>query len=355
MLTPRSSSTGLNDIGYATVVVTILFLVLTGLAVGLRLSARQIKRVSLGLDDWFVLLSAVLYFGFCANTLVSVYTFGGGQVYLDPQERQRKYVAYMKSTYAVPPLYGFTVTPIKLSMCFLYRRIFPVQILRQVIYAIIAICLAWFVAAIISSFLYCMPIRYFWDKTVDGHCFNFSVYFLVIELVDMLIDLAIIGLPIPTVLRLHMSLRKRIAVASIFLLSAFILVTGTIRIVYLYNPGDDLLPLARAALWSTINLGVAILCACLPTYPPLLIKCGSLFSSLRSRLTYGSKGTHSSIADQTDAGAQPIRSVYGGREKYQTHINNSTSDTYPLTQITVGKSGRDTPGIRVDREIDVEY
>ncbi|KAL4985185.1 hypothetical protein BDW68DRAFT_189860 [Aspergillus falconensis] len=294
MLAPRSSSTSLNDIGYATVVVTILFLVLTGLAVGLRLSARRIKHVSLGLDDWFILLSAGLYFGFCANTLVSVYTFGGGQVYVNPQERQRKYVAYMKSTY-------------------------------------------------------------FWDKTVDGHCFNFSVYFLVIELVDMLIDLAIIGLPIPTVLRLHMSLRKRLAVASIFLLSAFILVTGTIRIIYLYNPGDDLLPLARAALWSTINLGVAILCACLPTYPPLLVKCGSLFSSLRSRLTYGSKGSHSSTANQTETGVQPNRSVYGGREKYQMDMNNSASDTYPLTQITVGKAGRDTPGIRVDREIDVVY
>ncbi|KAL4993408.1 hypothetical protein BDV10DRAFT_179227 [Aspergillus recurvatus] len=261
----------------------------------------------------------------------------------------------MKSTYAVPPLYGVTVTPIKLSMCFLYRRIFPVHIFRQAIYAIIAFCLVWFVAAFISSFLYCIPIRYFWDKTVDGHCFNFSVYFLVVELVDMLIDLAIIGLPIPTVLRLHMSLRKRLAVASIFLLSAFILVTGTIRIIYLYNPGDDLLPLARAVLWSTINLGVAILCACLPTYPPLLVMCGNLFSSLRSRLTYGSKGSHSSTADQTETGGQPIRSVYGGREKYQLHMNNSASDTYPLTQITVGKGGRDTPGIRVDREIDVEY
>ncbi|RDW93801.1 uncharacterized protein DSM5745_01123 [Aspergillus mulundensis] len=348
------STTDLNHLGHATVVVTILFIVLTGLAVGLRLSARRVNRAPLGWDDWFIILSTVLYFGFCANGLVSVYTFGGGQQYADPQESQRKYVAYMKSTYAVPPLYAITVTPIKLSMCFLYRRIFPVHVFRLAIYTIIAVCMAWFVAVTISSFLYCIPIEYFWDKTVDGHCFNFSVYFLVAELLDMLIDAAIIGLPIPTVLRLHMSLRKRLALASIFLLSTFILVVGTIRIIYLYNPSDDILPLARAVLWSTINLGVAIICACLPTYPPILVKFGSAFTSLRSRLTYGSKGSRNSIEEQTETAGTTTRSLYGGREKYRAHLNNSASDIYPLTQITVGKGGRETAGIRVDREIDMD-
>ncbi|KAL4810924.1 hypothetical protein BDV18DRAFT_3558 [Aspergillus unguis] len=349
MLTTRSATTDLDQTGYSTVVVTLLFVPLTLLAVALRLGARRIKRAPLGPDDWLALFSTFLYLGFCANTLVGVYTAGGGQVYSDPQEQLEKSIQYLKSTYAVPPLYGLTVTPIKMSILFLYRRIFAVQHFRRIIHIIMVFCMVWFVAAITSSCLYCRPIQYFWDKTIDGNCFNFSVFFLVVELIDMLIDVAIIALPIPTVLKLHMSLRKRLAVASVFLLSAFILVTGTIRIVYLYNPGDSLLPLARASLWSTINLGVALLCACLPVYPPLLARCGGMFSTLRSRLSYGK----SSSAEQTQTQTAPTKIVYGG-EKYRPDMTHYASDTHPLTQITVGKSERETSGIRVQRDIDVQ-
>ena len=60
----------------------------------------------------------------------------------------------------------------------------------------------------------------FWnpDPLSPGSCFDFPLYFLVMTLADMLIDLAIICLPIKIILGLHLSLRQRLGLLGIFLL-----------------------------------------------------------------------------------------------------------------------------------------
>lgn len=215
-----SSATGLNQTGYITVVVTILFLALSVIAVGLRVKARQLKRASLGLDDWFALASTVFFFAFCANILVCVYTRGGGQVYQDPAESQRKLVMFLKALYAFPPLYAVNVTLIKLSILCLYRRIFSAAGSRRTNSSIIVLCLVWCLAGVMSDLLYCRPMSKYWKPSAGGHCFDFGLYFLIMTLIDLAIDVVILSLPISPIIRLHLPLRKRVAVAGIFLLGA---------------------------------------------------------------------------------------------------------------------------------------
>ena len=50
---------------------------------------------------------------------------------------------------------------------------------------------------------------------------------------------------------------------------------------------DEIVNFARGSIWTTIHLGMAIICACLPTYRPLLTKCEARLASLRGR--YSSK------------------------------------------------------------------
>ncbi|PLB53961.1 hypothetical protein P170DRAFT_504826 [Aspergillus steynii IBT 23096] len=290
---------GLNQIGYTTVVVTILFLTLSVIAIGLRVKARHLKRASLGPDDWFSLASTGFFFAFCANIMVCVFTRGSGQVYQDPAESERQKVMYLKALYAITPLYVVDVTLVKLSILFLYRRIFSNCESRRTNSFVIAICLFWFSIAVISGLLYCRPIRQQWDPHAGGDCFDFSLYFLIMTLADLVIDIVILSFPIPPIIRLRLPLRKRVAVAGIFLLGAFVLVTGAVRISYVYRHGERHVAHADAILWSVINLGIAIICACLPTYPPLL----SLFRRQRQGSSkHGAqspRGINSSSANRT--------------------------------------------------------
>ncbi|KAL4864239.1 hypothetical protein BDV12DRAFT_176447 [Aspergillus spectabilis] len=352
VLTPRSFPMGLNEIGYITVVVTILFLALSVIAVGLRFRARQIKRASFGLDDWLALASAVFFFAFCANIMVCVYTRGSGQVYHDPAEAHRQMVMYLKSLYAIPPLYAVNVTLIKLSILFLYRRIFSVPKFRCTNNFIIALCLVWCLVGVICDLLYCIPIRQQWDPTAGGQCFDFSLYFLIMTLADLLIDIIILSLPMSPIIRLHLSWRKRVGLAGIFLLGAFVLVTGAVRIFYVYNPSSRHVAHSEAALWSVINLGVAIICSCLPTYPSLLVCFRRQGSSMHSQQSHRGLNGFSGYRMQT--GIKGIDN-YGRRERYFWRVEKSTSHTILLPQIggSPEQDDQETSGIYVRRDVKV--
>ena len=221
MSATASDRYGLNQIGYTTLVISVFFLVLCIIAVSLRLWTRMIIKVSFGIDDWLITASGFIYAGFCANILVGVFTIGGGQTYADPSVKAQKETHYLQSEYVIYVLYGLNITAIKLSILFLYLRIFgSVDSFRKAAHAIIAICLLWFVAAITGNILYCRPVQRFWDSTVQGSCFDFATFFLIMELADMIIDAAIIGLPMKTILGLRLSLRKRLGLLGIFVLGA---------------------------------------------------------------------------------------------------------------------------------------
>ncbi|KAJ5650186.1 uncharacterized protein N7484_003909 [Penicillium longicatenatum] len=347
----HSYKLGLNQIGYATLVVCIFFVVLSIAAVGLRIATRRMMGNRLGMDDWLVIASVFVFLGFCSNSLVGVYTYGGGQVYTNELEAQKKLTQYMKSEYAVPPLYAVNVTLVKISILCFYHRIFSVASFRRINYGVGIFCLVWFVAAFIGDLLYCIPIRHFWDPTVAGHCFNFPSYFLAMELIDILLDVTIIVLPLRTISSLQLSFRKKVALLGVFLLGSFVIVTGAVRIAYVYRPGDDL---RQASLWSVINLGVAILCACLPIYRPLLPKFGQLGSLVRSYYDKPSKGDGSHLPS-TNSERSNMNS-YESRSANYYKMNDSQSDALPLTNIAVGDHRsfeRDLQGIRVQREVEV--
>ncbi|KAE8372685.1 hypothetical protein BDV26DRAFT_88768 [Aspergillus bertholletiae] len=352
---PQAYKLGLDQVGYSTLVACIFFIVLSIAAVGLRIGTRRMLRNHLGLDDWLIIASVFVFLGFCGDVLVGVYTCGSGQVYLNKLEAQEKLIQYMKSEYAIPALYAIDVTLVKISILCFYHRLFSVASFRRINYSVGIFCLAWFVASFIGDMLYCRPIRQFWDPTAGGSCFNFAVYFLAMELIDLLLDVTIIALPLKTISGLHLSLRKKLALLGIFLLGGFVIVTGAIRIAYVYKPGDQLLSLAQASLWSVINLGVAILCACLPIYRPWLPKFGQLSSIWRS---HSGKTSHSdsSHAPTANTGNSTTKSQKSQPPYYYYEANDSHGDVVPLTRIVASDHrgpGISFQGIRVQQDVEI--
>ena len=74
--------------------------------------------------------------------------------------------------------------------------------------------------AIVCGALYCIPAKSFWDHRVPGHCFNYDDFFLAMEIVDVILDIAILCLPFRMIAALHLSLRKKFMLSGIFLLGS---------------------------------------------------------------------------------------------------------------------------------------
>lgn len=68
----------------------------------------------------------------------------------------------------------------------------------------------------------CKPLSYYWMQFtgVQGKCIDVNKFFLALGIINMLADVVVLILPIPQILKLQMSGRKKAAVCGIMLLGS---------------------------------------------------------------------------------------------------------------------------------------
>jgi hypothetical protein len=81
---------------------------------------------------------------------------------------------------------------------------------------IMAIVLAYYTAATVATVLTCVPIKRNWNKKVSGKCINNLIFIYVNAGANILIDLIVVGLPIPVIWNMQRN-RKVIACGTILL------------------------------------------------------------------------------------------------------------------------------------------
>jgi hypothetical protein len=89
------------------------------------------------------------------------------------------------------------------------------------IYTLGSLTLLNWVSTIIVAFAICRPFEYNWNKfTIVGKCGDTSAYYLSTGIVNLIIDVMIVALPLPTLWNLHMALSRRLSLMVIFSLRA---------------------------------------------------------------------------------------------------------------------------------------
>lgn len=105
----------------------------------------------------------------------------------------------------------------KLSILILYRRIFSVSRYRTISMVCMVVSSAWFVAIFITMLTICTPIDRFWHPGDSGSCHDFSTFFLIVGVFEIILDSAILAIPVWGTISLNMAFRTRLVVLSIFL------------------------------------------------------------------------------------------------------------------------------------------
>lgn len=110
----------------------------------------------------------------------------------------------------------------QLSILFLYKRVFTTNTpwFKYTLYALgffsFAINISIFFAIVFS----CSPVRLAWDKTIDGHCFEVRLVYVIHTALIFVLDVCIVAAPMPLVWKLHTSTGTKGAVAGMFLLGS---------------------------------------------------------------------------------------------------------------------------------------
>ncbi|KAF2499359.1 hypothetical protein BU16DRAFT_523853 [Lophium mytilinum] len=278
--------------GVSVITTDSIMLVLTTVWVGFRLYARKMKRMSLPLEDYFLLVALVLFYIMVIISFMMVYMGGMGHhlALLNASTIQN----LLKFSLASQVLYAVSLGLVKCSICLMLARIFFVRPFVIAARVAMGFAAAWGLMTFLIGILICQPIQMNWDPTVKGgKCGNQNAAFTSVGIVDLLTDFFILLLPMPMVVKLQIPRANKIGLVCIFCTGGLTMAIGIVRVVAVttVNFKDFSFAAKDAHIYSVVEVAIAIIVSCSPTLRPLFDKIFSTLSNLSS-------GTKSNVGNQ---------------------------------------------------------
>ncbi|KAA8643374.1 CFEM domain-containing protein [Aspergillus tanneri] len=253
---------------------TLAPLILSSLFFLVRIVAKSLGLAGgWGSDDYTIIGAYVIGVALYVLNIYMIRCGFGQDIWEIPFPTITQFYKYFEA-FAV--MYKIQISLAKISVCLFLLRIFQSRTFRYLAHALIclnaAIGITW---AFVDS-LRCIPTHLLWDgwkNEEPEQCINFIVAILVNCLVNIIVDAALILLPVYEVSKLQLPLRKKIAVGLMFVMGSVLTIIAIIRVVVFWNnrwgqnQTAELYPLIH---WSVIETQIAVMCACLPASRALI-------------------------------------------------------------------------------------
>ncbi|KAK5174363.1 uncharacterized protein LTR77_001443 [Saxophila tyrrhenica] len=211
-------------------------------------------------------------------------------------------------------IYIFCVTSTRQSILLFYLRIFPSSVsssFRRICLVTMGVFIVSPIVFLFTIIFQCNPVSYTWtrwDGVTEGHCINVLAQIIAGSTLNTFYDLVVFILPIPRLLKVQISTRKKVGLIMTFLVGLFVTLCSVIRLSLIIrwqattNPTWTYNPIA---LWSSIECNVGIICACIPALAgPLrrfwMLVAGEKLSSMyrsRTKSRTGASGNQPAIRD----------------------------------------------------------
>lgn len=116
-------------------------------------------------------------------------------------------------------LWVLSLSCTKISILLLYLRIFPVTWTVRLSWATMGVTVCWAIATILAGFLICKPLAYNWDQSIPGgHCGDQVSSFTGTGVINLVTDLVVLGIPMPSLYKLQMATYKKVTFIAVFAL-----------------------------------------------------------------------------------------------------------------------------------------
>ncbi|RKK19856.1 hypothetical protein BFJ65_g6568 [Fusarium oxysporum f. sp. cepae] len=327
--------------------ILITFSILSTITVALRLYVRYKVLHSLGWDDRVMAAAQVLTIG-AAVAIGLENNYGLG--HHTWEQSKENYVAYMKAFYASVIVYNVAMCLVKIGILLQYRRVFAIPTLQALTFYGLVIMVAWTITIAFLNTLICVPVAKFWNSTLDGHCTDPLTVWYVMAGFNLVTDITVFCMPLPVIGSLNLPRKQKIMLLAIFSIGFLTCAISIYRIRTLKTAASTKDPNwdnVDAAIWSFLEVTLAIISSCLPTLRPLFSKLmPKLFASSFGRSNRGSHYGYSRTRS-----SQNLRSMSRRRTQDITHDSmDDTStlrkDEVPLPSITQ-EHYRTYPGVSV--------
>ncbi|PSR82472.1 major facilitator superfamily domain-containing protein [Coniella lustricola] len=250
-----------------------------------------VKRVSW--DDYIMVVAWVLAAGLtCSIDVGTAYGLGRHDSDIDPEQR----LPLRKTEYVFSVLYNPALMALKTSVLVFYLRLArnTQQILRIASWVVLALVLVAGTVLTLLNIFQCRPIAASFSDAYEGQaqCLPLLTEFVCSAPINIVTDLAILALPIPVLTGMRLPKRQKYILVLTFSLGVFVTVVDVVRIYYLQRAitamyttqEDDTTDISfgdspqfawnasLSLMWSAVEVNIGMICACIPTLKPLIIK-----------------------------------------------------------------------------------
>ena len=186
-------------------------------ALVLRGISRARPKVPFGWDDFFAVAAGCFFWAYSGVAMWNVLA--------PPKDPSSPAAALKAETIVLKALYVNTLLTVcvlssaKLSILCLYKRIFwPNPRFNISVNVLIAVASTWWAACFILGILRCLPVAAAWNPALAAKatCYSLETAFLATELINCITEVLMIVLPINMIRKLHLPLRRKIGIISIF-------------------------------------------------------------------------------------------------------------------------------------------
>ncbi|EXJ89943.1 hypothetical protein A1O3_03010 [Capronia epimyces CBS 606.96] len=243
--------------------------VLSILFLGQRLFVKATVRHKLGIDDVCVLLAWVASVAI-QSMIVQGYSDGYIGIHLWELPLPKFVLFLKKGLYIYPIIYALPPGFSKTALLIFYLQLGNRQQWYQIsIWVTMAVVIGSSIGILFGNIFACSPISKFWDLTLTtGTCINRLALYKATAIFGIITDIMIIGIPIPMVVGLHISRKKKAGLLFMFTIGSATVVTSIVRLVILiqsFSTADQPWSGGPVTLWICVEANLLIMCACLPT------------------------------------------------------------------------------------------
>ncbi|KAI9882493.1 MAG: hypothetical protein M1823_005765 [Watsoniomyces obsoletus] len=335
-----------------------------------RLVTRARLLRQLGSDDWLIGVAMVIGIALVPlqeeiskavrNMLEALFVNGPPGMAPPSPEAMHFGARAGRLNYVAGVLYLVEIGTIKISILAFYRRFVPKEPYYPILYALGGSIVIFTLATVLAFIFQCTPVSGAWDMLVVTCRVDVARLQLGICIFNLLTDIFILLLPIPTVWQLQVNIKKKLGLIILFslgVLGTVVTALRTRKVVELteLGPGN----LVRAMLlvvdiikWSQLEINLIITCANCPAFAALWKHMHErrpwVSGSSRSApaapgtLELGSASSTSDTKDLTSAGAKPGRSRPGHIEFRSSSSNDIVRSTTLGVQLEERAPSRQT-------------
>uniref|UniRef100_A0A8H7N2Y7 Rhodopsin domain-containing protein n=2 Tax=Bionectria ochroleuca TaxID=29856 RepID=A0A8H7N2Y7_BIOOC len=180
---------------------------------------------------------------------------------------------FLKYQTASQFIYMVGITLPKVALLILYLKVFADRKVIIATWVVMCLLIGLCFSSVVALFAICQPFAYNWNKSIPGgHCGNFMAAYKYISIPNIVSDVAILLLPIPSLWSLNMSRWKKAGVFATFAVGGLGIITSIIRFVGFYrtNVGTDVTNNGgTTVIYTALEVAAYFICSCLPGTRPL--------------------------------------------------------------------------------------